>query len=278
MNTDDPSRHYDNVTQAWEYLLGDNLHYGYYEPAGIDLASATTELNRQMASAGRLADCNGGTVLDVGCGTGGPACWIVSEFDVSVTGISTSAVGIERANQRAAKMHLLDKAAFRLGDAQDNGLKQNVFDRVWVMESSHLMPDKPAMLSEAARVLKPGGRLVLCDIIAIEELPLSAVLKNAKAFDNLRKVYGRAKMETLEFYRTEFERHRLEVDVERNISSQTRQTFDHWRENAMTHKDEVVPLIGSQAWQDFVDSCDILARFWDDRVLGYGLISGYLPE
>lgn len=278
MNSDDPSHHYDNVTQAWEYLLGDNLHYGYYEAAGIDLAAATTELNRQMASAGRLADCKGGAVLDVGCGTGGPASWMVSEFDVSVTGISTSAVGIERANRRAAEMHLLDKVTFRLSDAQDNDLEQNTFDRVWVMESSHLMPDKPAMLSEAARVLKPGGRLVLCDIIAIEELPLSAVLKDAKAFDNLRKVYGRAKMETLDFYRSEFEKNQLRVDVLRDISTETRYTFNHWQENAENHKDEVVRLVGEQAWQDFVASCNILAKFWDDRVLGYGLLSGYLPE
>jgi len=48
---------------------------------------------------------------------------------------------------------------------------QRTFDVVWVLESSHLMRDKTALLRECVRVLAPGGRIALCDIIRKRDIP-----------------------------------------------------------------------------------------------------------
>ncbi len=51
-------------------------------------------------------------------------------------------------------------------DWLDNGLASNGFDHGYAIESSEHMVDKPAFFAEAARVLKPGGRLVVCAWLA----------------------------------------------------------------------------------------------------------------
>jgi tocopherol O-methyltransferase len=51
---------------------------------------------------------------------------------------------------------------FRVQDWLDNGLPAAAFDRAYAIESSEHMADKPRFFDEAARVLKPGGRLVVC--------------------------------------------------------------------------------------------------------------------
>jgi len=270
MVADDPADHYDRVTEAWGHLLGDNLHYGLFSSPDQSLAAATEALTERMAALAQPS----GDLLDVGCGTGGPACLLAERFDVRVTGISTSEVGVARAEQRAGARGL-GNARFEVRDAQANGFPDDSFDRVWVMESSHLMPDKAAMLREGVRVLRPGGRLVLCDVITVRKLALPEVLREARAFDLLRLVFGRAKMETLDFYRSALEEAGAEVTHVEDVSRQTRPTFVRWRENAARHGDAATALIGAEDRQRFVDSCDVLERMWDERVLGYGLISAH---
>ena len=43
-------RHYDYIADAWQYLLGDNFHWGYFDPPSQTLESATEALIDQMVS------------------------------------------------------------------------------------------------------------------------------------------------------------------------------------------------------------------------------------
>lgn len=52
--TTDPAPHYNRVTPAWRYLLGDNLHYGYFATGKEDLNTATEALTRRMAEVAQL--------------------------------------------------------------------------------------------------------------------------------------------------------------------------------------------------------------------------------
>ena len=92
-------------------------------------------------------------MLDVGCGIGGPAIQIAEKFRCQVTGISVSSVGIDRARSKAEQTTVGELLDFRLGDAMQMDFEDGTFDVVWVMESSHLMPDKPHLVSECQRVL-----------------------------------------------------------------------------------------------------------------------------
>ena len=91
-------------------------------------------------------------------------------------------------------------AVFEQRDGTDNGLDDGTFDVVWVLESSHLMRDKTALLGECVRVLAPGGRLVLCDIIRKRDIPFLEVRARREDFALLRRAFGDAHMEPLDDY------------------------------------------------------------------------------
>jgi 27-O-demethylrifamycin SV methyltransferase len=271
----DPAAHYDRVTAAWTLLLGDDLHYGVFDTGDEDQATATGELTKLMIEGAQLE--SGQELLDVGCGTGAPACLLAGEHGVRVTGITTSETGIEAAKARAAQMGLQEQTSFELRDGMDNGLPDESFDRVWALESSHLMRRRDAVMSECARVLRPGGRLVLCDIIRRRELDLKEVRRLREPLALLREVYGDARMEPLGEYRRLAEAGGLEVDQEIDLTQATRPTFEGWRKNAERHRDEVVALIGEEDLSAFVASCAVLEGFWDNGTLGYGLLAAAKP-
>ena len=271
----DPTEHYNAVVEAWAYLLGQDLHYGYFAGGDEDLSAATDALTDQMLTRAGMAP--GLAVLDVGCGTGKAGCRISAEFDGEVLGISPSDRCISDANARAESLNLADRARFVLGDGTAMALADASVDRVWIMESSHLMDDKQALLDEAARVLRPGGRVVLCDIMLKRKLPLELVIEYRDEFLLLRDVFGRARMEPLSFYAQGFESRGLELLDATDITRETYPTFAAWHANASEHRERVVGLIGEHRWQQFADACEVLARFWDEDILGYGIVAAARP-
>ena len=139
------------------------------------------------------------------------------------------------------------------------------------------MPDKSALIRECARLLKPGGRIVLCDVMLNHKLALPDVIAHRDEFLLLKHVFGRAVMEPLDFYEAECETNGLQIIERRDISRETLPTFDHWAANASANKAQVVEMIGSEAWQQFSDSCDVLRTFWQTNILGYGIIGARKP-
>lgn len=268
----EPAAHYDRVTAAWRLLLGEELHYGVFRAGDEQLSAATGELTRMMIEA--CAVDAGVELLDVGCGTGAPACLLAREHGARVTGITTSVEGIRAAEARAEREGVADQVSFEQRDGMDNGFADRSFDRVWALESSHLMRDRDRVVSEMARVLRPGGRFALCDIIRRRELTLQDVRRLREPLVVLREVFGDARMEPLEEYRRLMEDSGVTVDSKVDLTSATRPTFSRWRENAEANRDEVVELLSVQGWEQFVQACSILDGFWDDGTLGYGLIAG----
>jgi 27-O-demethylrifamycin SV methyltransferase len=271
----EPSTHYDRVTAAWTLLLGEELHYGVFAEPDEALPTATARLTRLMSDSGGIEP--GNHVLDVGCGTGAPACSLAAESGARVTGITTSAAGIAAARARASEAGLQDSASFEERDGMDNGFPDAAFDRVWVLESSHLMRHRDRLMAECARVLKPGGRLVLCDIVLRRPMNFAEVRRLREPLALLRDVYGDARMEPLSEYRRLAREGGLTVDVELDLTSDTRPTFARWRENAERHRDEAASLLGEEDLARFVESCDVLQAFWDDGTLGYGLLAAAKP-
>lgn len=267
----DPAAHYDRVTDAWGLLLGEELHYGVFDRGDESLPEATAALTARMVDAARLG--GGESILDVGCGTGAPACELVEGHGATVVGITTSEVGVAAARRRAEARGLSDRARFEVRDGTDNRLPDGSFDRVWVLESSHLMRDRTGLLSECARVLRPGGRLVLCDIVRRRELPFQEVRRLLEPLSLLRSVFGEARMDPLERYAELATAAGLEVESMDDLTTLTRPTFDRWRANASHHEAAVVAQLGRDGLEAFVGACDVLEGFWDDGTLGYGLLA-----
>jgi 27-O-demethylrifamycin SV methyltransferase len=270
-----PAAHYDRVTEAWGLLLGEELHYGVFVSGDEELPRATGELTTRMIEAARFSP--GQRVLDVGCGTGAQACRLAREYGVEVLGITTSEVGVAAATERAQKAGL-DGVRFEVRNGTDNRLPSDSFDRVWVLESSHLMPDRAGLLSDSARVLRPGGRLVLCDIIRRRDIPFPELRDRRREFAVLRAAFGVARMDQLSDYETYAQAAGL-TDVECvDITAETLPTFDRWQDNLDRHREQVHGILGAQSVAEFGESLQILRRLWHDGTLGYGMMSAARPD
>jgi 27-O-demethylrifamycin SV methyltransferase len=277
----DPAEHYDRVTEAWLLLMGDELHYGVFESGSESLPVATAALTERMVDAAGLDAASEPSperirVLDVGCGSGAPACMLASRFGVEVVGITTSEVGVAQARARAAELGV-DAVSFEQRDGTDNRFPDASFDLVWVMESSHLMRDRPALIAECARVLHPAGRVVLCDLVRRREIPFTEVRERRHDFATLRTAFGDAHMESLEYYADEMTSQGLSVERVDDLTTVTLPTFDRWRANAAEHRQAVTALIGADGLDAFVRSCDLLEEFWRDGTFGYGLVAAVKP-
>ncbi|MDR7085714.1 27-O-demethylrifamycin SV methyltransferase [Aeromicrobium panaciterrae] len=276
-NTDisyDPADHYDRVMEAWALLLGAELHYGVFDSPDQPLVPATAQLTNLMIEGAQLEA--GLRLLDVGCGSGAQACQLVEDFDIEVLGITTSQVGIDESTARA-KSRGITGATFELRDATANGLPDNSFDRVWALESSHLMPNREAFVAEAARVLRPGGRFVMCDVVRLRDIPFAELRERRDEFALLRAAYGSARMEPIEFYADQARANGLVVDQVIDLSEPTYPTFQRWRENLELHREAVTPALGEQGVDEFDRSLAVLEGLWSENTLGYALLSASAP-
>jgi 27-O-demethylrifamycin SV methyltransferase len=262
--------HYDRVHSAWRLILGEEFHYGYFDNPGVPLKEATAALTQQMLDRAEIAI--GERVLDVGCGTGRQACDLAADHAASVLGITTSAEGVKAARE-LAESRGLDGARFEVRDGTENGLEDSGFDVVWALESSHLMRDRQALLRECVRVLAPGGRLVLCDIIRRREIPFAEVRARREDFAILRAAFGDAHMEPLEAYTSTLEQLGMTVTDATDITRPTLPTFEAWRTNVDANERALVDLLGPQGIDDFVQGTTILESFWRDGTLGYAILA-----
>jgi cyclopropane fatty-acyl-phospholipid synthase-like methyltransferase len=270
----DPATHYDRITEAWSLLLGSELHYGLFETGSEPLETATAALTSLMIERAQLT--SGLRVLDVGCGSGAPACRLAAEHGVDVLGITTSEVGVESATARAHSRGLRG-ATFEVRDGTANGLPDESFDRIWVLESSHLMPDRAALVSECARVLRPGGRLALCDLVRRRDISFLEVKEKRADFAVLRSAFGAARMDPLAAYVELAVAAGLEPDHAEDLTAVTRPTFTRWRANLDRHRARVLDLLGDRSVVDFERSLSILDGFWGDGTLGYAIMSARKP-
>lgn len=156
---------YDESSRLLNEVTGGSLHFGYWEPHApqISMMAAADQLTDMMIK--RIGVGPGDTVLDVGCGTGGPAVRLVRATGARVVGITISPDQFAQATEFAAAAGLSDRMTFACADAMDVPFPAESFDAVWLFESIFHMPNRLEPLRQAARVLRPGGRLSLTDVL-----------------------------------------------------------------------------------------------------------------
>lgn len=143
--------------------------------AAADLALLPEEANLGLgcgAPIGFLAPQPGETVLDLGSGAGIDAFLAARQVGPTgrVIGVDMTPEMLDKARAGAARMGF-SQVEFRAGRLEALPVDDASIDAVTSNCVINLVPDKPAVFREIARVLRPGGRLVVSDIVLERPLP-----------------------------------------------------------------------------------------------------------
>ena len=196
---------------------GEQLGYTAEElaavPAGSDLGLGC---GNPLAIASIQA---GETVLDLGSGAGFD-CFLAARQLAGtgrVIGVDMTAQMIAKARANVAKSGFAN-VEFRLGELEALPVADTSVELILSNCVINLVPDKPRVFREAFRVLRPGGRLAIADIVATKPLPdamraklgaIGACVGGAALLEDLRAMLAAAGFERIQIQLRERSRHTI---------------------------------------------------------------------
>ncbi|ELU07827.1 hypothetical protein CAPTEDRAFT_193200 [Capitella teleta] len=148
------NHYYDLVTDFYEYGWGDSFHFATQDK-GESREHSFAKHEYRLAL--KLGIQKGETVLDIGCGIGGPARSIAAFSECKVIGLNCNEYQIKRAEFRTRRIGLQNQCSFVKGDFNDIPFPCETFKRVYAVEATCHAVTLEQVYSEVFRVLKPGG-------------------------------------------------------------------------------------------------------------------------
>ena len=151
---------------AWS--PGFNIHFGFYRRGMslLDREAMLEQMNREVYRRLDRPTADTGHLLDLGCGTGATARAIAGCAPLaSVTGVTIVPWQRDQAEQLTHAAGLQERVRFTHADYRSLPWPDRSIDGAYAIESACYAcgADKADFLAEAARVLKPGSRLVVAD-------------------------------------------------------------------------------------------------------------------
>lgn len=157
----------------------DEMRRGYYAEQLRDIVISRAGIKK------------GAIVLDIGIGTGFLALGAVRAVGKTgkVIGVDISEAMLNKAKENLSKKGLADRVELRIGDAENVPLEDGSVDVTIGNMILHHCPNPQRAIIEMARVLKPGGRLVISDLEEHHEGWLKTEMSDLWLGFNLKKVH-----------------------------------------------------------------------------------------
>jgi len=136
--------------ELWELIMGEQIHIGGFV-SSMDLAE----------KAGIEQETNG---VDLCCCSGAGMRFLVRVKGVAgMHGVDATQKVVEQGRRRCEQEGLSDKIEFKLADVCDSGMEEASSDFIWAEDAWCYVVDKEKLISEAVRIVKPGGVIAFTD-------------------------------------------------------------------------------------------------------------------
>ncbi|HCR48341.1 MAG TPA: SAM-dependent methyltransferase [Bacteroidetes bacterium] len=192
---------YDTTSSVWEGVYGEHMHQAWFDPTEqgrTDVATAQERMMERILNWGGVSQAK--MVLDLGCGIGGGSIYLLTKLNAAfVTGLTISERQAERAQERAHSLRFASQVRFDVGDALDPPYLPGQFDLVWAIESVEHAADKRKFMESCARMLSPGGMLLM-SMWTRREARTQLARSDQRLLDKLSKGFFAPSFETLSAY------------------------------------------------------------------------------
>ncbi len=199
-------------------------------------------------------------VLDVCSGMGGPARYLAFKRGCRVTGIDLTASRVASATRLTALAHLTHLVDFRHGNALEMPLGDGLFDVVIAQEAWAHIPNKPQLVREVVRVLKPGGVACFTDILRVGDLDAmtSRRLAEGMTFTEIESVAG---------YRARFEAGACTVERCTDLGEEWTRVLQARHAMYRSMRDSTVAKFGEEGYRRYDDAYAFFVGLYEKRVL-----------
>ena len=154
------------LSELLSRVWGGNLHMGLFQDPGEPLLQAQFRAKHHMAVAARLH--LGQTVVEAACGIGSTARYLAKNHGVRVCATNIAEAQLAEARDLTESAGLSDLVDFGYADYHELPFPDASFDVWWCQEALLYSVDKRRVLEEAIRVVRPGGRLIMSDLLLDE--------------------------------------------------------------------------------------------------------------
>jgi tocopherol O-methyltransferase len=156
--------HYDELDPFYRDIWGQHVHHGLWLEGNETPEEAVQKMVQLVAEKANLRP--GERVVDIGCGYGASARLLAQSYDAKVTAITMSAVQ----HTFAQRTKPGPEVTYILGNWYSLEFAPDSFDLAIAIESGEHMADKVEFARRAYRVLRPGGRFVLCAWLSADHI------------------------------------------------------------------------------------------------------------
>jgi cyclopropane fatty-acyl-phospholipid synthase-like methyltransferase len=264
----DIAEEYYDSTEADAFYLnvwgGEDIHIGLYDAPGENIATASRRTVETMAR--QLGDLTAKTrVIDLGSGYGGAARYLAATFGCQVDCLNLSRTQNELNQKNSAEAGVNELINVIHGSYEDIPAPDASYDVVWSQDAILHSGDRPRVLDEINRVLKPGGQVIFTDPMQADDCPDGV----------LQPILDRIHLETLAsfaFYRAELTARGFEEVAVSPLLNQLRTHYTRVGEELQSRYDEIVDLSGAEYVDNMLRGLQHWVNGADKGHLAWGIV------